>query len=263
MGKRQPSTCPKGGRLTRDGSTEGRQGHLRFVAWRPVGRPFSGGSGIGGQPALRMAGPLRVRDARRAAKRRVAPCRKDRGLSSAMGSRPCGPRRCRLVLAWAPPQLLRWRVASSGTPANERPCSQPPLMALRLVALLDPFVYVFPFLTLLWSPHALWAVALVFLGYVHLPPNQQEKTLSTTYLAGGLLALCLPLYFLYALYFCQVTMLHGDEGPVPARHSEPSPRRRHGPGQQPRTDRRVPRHGIRGTQGARALPRTRSTQCTR
>ena len=28
----------------------------------------------------------------------------------------------------------------------------------------------------------------------------------------GLLALCLPLYLLYALYFCQVTMLHGDEG---------------------------------------------------
>ena len=58
----------------------------------------------------------------------------------------------------------------------------------------------------------MWALALVFLGYVHLPAGGQGRPLPTKYLAGGLLALCLPLYFLYALYFCQVTMLHGDEG---------------------------------------------------
>lgn len=86
------------------------------------------------------------------------------------------------------------------------------LLILRLAALLDPLVYVFPFLTLLWSPHALWAVALVFLGYVHLPPGRKRTPFPAVYVAGGLLALCLPLYFLYALYFCQVTMLHGDEG---------------------------------------------------
>ena len=84
------------------------------------------------------------------------------------------------------------------------------LLALRLVSLLDPVVHVFPYLTLLWSPHALWAVALVFLGYVHLPPT--GKGLPTAYVAGTLLAFFLPLYFLYTLYFCQVTMLHGDEG---------------------------------------------------
>ena len=86
------------------------------------------------------------------------------------------------------------------------------LLILRLAALLDPLVYVFPFLTLLWSPHALWAVALVFLGYAHLLPGQKGTSFPAAYVAGGLLALCLPLYFLYALYFCQVTMLHGDEG---------------------------------------------------
>ncbi len=86
------------------------------------------------------------------------------------------------------------------------------LLALRLAALYDPLVYVFPFLTLLWSPHALWAMALVFLGYVHLPPTHGRKAPRTAYIAGALLALCLPLYFLYALYFCQITIVHGDEG---------------------------------------------------
>ncbi|MCE2440271.1 MAG: hypothetical protein J4F39_12690 [Candidatus Latescibacteria bacterium] len=86
------------------------------------------------------------------------------------------------------------------------------LLALRLLALFDPLVYIFPFLTILWSPHALWALALVFLGYVHLPSLGTQKSLRTGYVAGALLAVCLPLYVLYTLYFCQVTMLHGDQG---------------------------------------------------
>ena len=86
------------------------------------------------------------------------------------------------------------------------------LLALRLFALWDAPVHLFPFLTLLWSPHALWAVALVFLGYVHLPPAGGPGAFPTKWAAAALLALCLPLYLLYALYFCQVTMLHGDEG---------------------------------------------------
>ena len=116
-----------------------------------------------------------------------------------------------LVLAW-----VRHRFFAGGPHLQERlrraALLAAVLLALRLSALADPLVYVFPFLTLLWSPHALWAVALVYLGYVHLPPGRQEKSLPAKYLAWGLLALCLPLYFLYALYFCQVTMLHGDEG---------------------------------------------------
>ena len=86
------------------------------------------------------------------------------------------------------------------------------LLALRLLAHWDAPVYLFPFLTLLWSPHALWAVALVFLGYVHLPPAGRHRAFPARYAAWGLLILFLPLYLLYTLYFCQVTMLHGDEG---------------------------------------------------
>ena len=86
------------------------------------------------------------------------------------------------------------------------------LLALRLLALFDPLVRIFPFLTILWSPHALWALALVFLGYVHLPSIFGSKPPRTAYIAGALLAVCMPLYILYALYFCQVTMVHGDEG---------------------------------------------------
>lgn len=116
-----------------------------------------------------------------------------------------------LVLAW-----LRYRFLAGEPQLQERlqraTLLAAALLALRLVALCDPLTYLFPFLTLLWSPHALWAVALVFLGYVHLPPSLQFKPIRTWYMAGGLLAVCLPLYLLYALYFCQITMLHGDEG---------------------------------------------------
>ena len=117
-----------------------------------------------------------------------------------------------LVLAW-----LRYRFFASGPQLQERlQCATllaAALLALRLLALCDPLTYFFPFLTLLWSPHALWAVALVFLGYVHLPTGSGRVSPRTdVFIAAVLLALCLPLYFLYTLYFCQITMLHGDEG---------------------------------------------------
>ena len=116
-----------------------------------------------------------------------------------------------LVLSW-----VRYRFFPGGPQLQDRlhraALLAVVLLALRLVSLLDPIVYVFPYLTLLWSPHALWAVALVFMGYVHLPSTQGQKAPRTAYIAGTLLVICLPLYFLYTLYFCQVTMLHGDEG---------------------------------------------------
>ena len=117
-----------------------------------------------------------------------------------------------LVLAW-----LRYRFFASGPQLQERlqraTLLAAVLLALRLLALLDPLTYFFPFLTLLWSPHALWAVVLVFFGYVHLPTeNGRVSPRTDAYIAAVLLVLCLPLYFLYALYFCQITMLHGDEG---------------------------------------------------
>lgn len=116
-----------------------------------------------------------------------------------------------LVLAW-----IRNRTPSLRSDVHERlqraTLLAAVLLALRLLALFDPLVYVFPYLTLLWSPHALWAVALVFLGYIHLPSLGARKPLRTAYVAGALFAVCLPMYLLYALYFCQVTMLHSDEG---------------------------------------------------
>lgn len=86
------------------------------------------------------------------------------------------------------------------------------LLGVRLLALVDPIVRIFPFLTILWSPHALWALSLVYLGYLHLPALGAHKPLRANYIAVALFAVCLPLYVLYALYFCQVTMLHSDEG---------------------------------------------------
>ena len=44
------------------------------------------------------------------------------------------------------------------------------------------------------------------------PPSSEPKGPRTAYIASALLAVCLPMYVLYALYFCQVTMLHSDEG---------------------------------------------------
>ena len=117
-----------------------------------------------------------------------------------------------LVLAW-----LRYRFFASGPQLQERlqraTLLAAALLALRLLSLCDPLTYFFPFLSLLWSPHALWAVALVFSGYIHLPTESGRVAPRTdAYIAAALLVLCLPLYFLYALYFCQITMLHGDEG---------------------------------------------------
>ena len=87
------------------------------------------------------------------------------------------------------------------------------LLALRLAALWDPLTYIIPFLTVLWSPHALWALNLAFLAYIHLPPiSENTSSRSNFYIAVGLFAVCLPVYFLYTLYFCQITMIHGDEG---------------------------------------------------
>ena len=116
-----------------------------------------------------------------------------------------------LVLAW-----IRHRTPSVLPQLQERlqraTLLAASLLALRLLALFDPLVYIFPYLTILWSPHALWALALVYLGYVHLPSIIGAKGPRTAYVAGALLAVCLPMYVLYALYFCQITMLHSDEG---------------------------------------------------
>ena len=116
-----------------------------------------------------------------------------------------------LILAW-----IRHRFRRDGQKLQERlqraTLLAGALLALRLLTLFDPLVRIFPFLTILWSPHTLWALSLVYLGYLHLPALGARKPLPTTYIAATLFAVCLPMYGLYALYFCQVTMLHSDEG---------------------------------------------------
>jgi hypothetical protein len=87
------------------------------------------------------------------------------------------------------------------------------LLLLRLAALWDPFTYLFPFLTILWAPHATWALGLLFLFFVHLAPGARSLSFRAALgLASALFAICALTFALYTLYFCQVTMLHGDEG---------------------------------------------------
>ena len=117
-----------------------------------------------------------------------------------------------LLSAW-----LRQRFSTVGPHLQERlqraTLLAAGLLTLTLAALIDPLTYFFPFLTLLWSPHALWALALVFLAYVHWPgASAAPAPRSDATIAAVLLAVCLPAYLFYTLYFCQITMIHGDEG---------------------------------------------------
>ena len=53
------------------------------------------------------------------------------------------------------------------------------------------------------------------LGYVHLPSvRRAPRDLEPHQIRRQsiLFLVCLPMYVLYALYFCQITMVHGDEG---------------------------------------------------
>ena len=96
------------------------------------------------------------------------------------------------------------------------------LCAVRLVTLWHPLTTLIPALTLLWTPHATWAIALGALGYVHGPIDNidDEQPLraepphpkTDTAIGTALFLVCFIAYSIYALYFCQVTMLHGDEG---------------------------------------------------
>ena len=82
------------------------------------------------------------------------------------------------------------------------------LLLLRLGLLLIPLSAPFPYLGLLWPPHATWALAAALLIYLQGPllPALKVRTM-----AWSLLSCCAVGYSCWCLYFCQTTMLHGDE----------------------------------------------------
>jgi len=104
---------------------------------------------------------------------------------------------------------LRRRLGRVGTVAAG-------LVGLRLLTLWAPLLRLFPFLSLLWSPLATWTLGLFYLLYLGVSFQPAGKTASPEsahrWIAGLLFLTGLLIYGYYTLYFCQVTMLHGDEG---------------------------------------------------
>ena len=86
--------------------------------------------------------------------------------------------------------------------------------AVKLLSLWDLPTYLLPFITFLWSPHCTWALGLSWLLYLHLPAVGKENANLLTPMRASLVALAIALsaYGAYTFYFCQVTLLHGDEG---------------------------------------------------
>jgi hypothetical protein len=82
------------------------------------------------------------------------------------------------------------------------------LLLLRLASLAPPVSGLFPYLTLLWAPHATWALAAAFLLYPAAPLLPQYPLRA---MALGVLLVSGLAFSLWTLYFCQTTMLHGDE----------------------------------------------------
>lgn len=82
------------------------------------------------------------------------------------------------------------------------------LLLLRLGSLAPPFTGLFPFLTLLWAPHATWALAAAFLFYPTAPLLPEYRTRA---MALGVCVVSAVVLLLWTLYFCQMTMQHGDE----------------------------------------------------
>jgi|GEM_PF-956710 hypothetical protein len=91
------------------------------------------------------------------------------------------------------------------------------LLLIRLVTFWHPITHYFPYLTILWAPHSLWALSLLFALFLHFPSDGSPEHLRQRRVSSSSLTILLFLtsfavYGLYALYYCQVTMLHGDEG---------------------------------------------------
>ncbi len=97
------------------------------------------------------------------------------------------------------------------------------LLLLRLLALWNPVTDLFPWLTLLWSPHAGWALA----GACCIAAargldasgeswsnrfRQRIRALPDSGIAAAVACIAFLIYAAYGIYIGQMTMLHGDEG---------------------------------------------------
>ncbi|NKB66440.1 MAG: hypothetical protein GKR89_05225 [Candidatus Latescibacteria bacterium] len=139
------------------------------------------------------------------------------------GAWPLGPSLvvlgCLVVLTWRPGWL-----ADSTEPAGplHRALRQwgrwtIGLIGARLLLLWPPVGGLFPYLTLLWAPHATWAWAWAMPLFLYLrtaPEPTRSSTrigCSTRRLALLVFGVGVAAYGGYTLYFCQVAMLHGDE----------------------------------------------------
>ena len=89
------------------------------------------------------------------------------------------------------------------------------LLVIRLTSLWQPVTYLFPFLGVLWAPHSTWGLCLLYLLFLHFPFSTSARSssrLTDGWVAALLLIVGATVYGCYTLYFCQITMLHGDEG---------------------------------------------------
>jgi len=91
------------------------------------------------------------------------------------------------------------------------------LCLLRLLSLWQPLGALFPYLSVLWSPHASWALATSVLA--PLVPSLRAaaaiasagRWLTPARIAACLFVLCSVTYGSWAVYVSQLTMVHGDE----------------------------------------------------
>ena len=91
------------------------------------------------------------------------------------------------------------------------------LILVRLLCLWQPVGALFPFLGILWSPHASWALAgsvlVVLRPAVRSAPGIAAITriLTPAWLAGVIFVGCSVVYGSWAVYVSQMTMVQGDE----------------------------------------------------
>ena len=91
------------------------------------------------------------------------------------------------------------------------------LSLARLLSLWQPVAALFPLLSMLWSPHASWALAstvlVVLVPALRATPAlaAMARTLTTGRLVGGIFVVATVVYSAWAVYVSQMTMVQGDE----------------------------------------------------